>query len=59
MKNDGIYSKYFNVMALGAGTYNFEAVVTDNGNTAYSWQEYTKQKSELFLTNNFEKKVIF
>lgn len=45
MKNDGIYSKYFNVMNLGSGTYNFEAIVTDNGNTAYSWQEYTKQKN--------------
>ncbi|KAK4874647.1 hypothetical protein RN001_014007 [Aquatica leii] len=37
-KGDGIYSRYFSAAAGGPGTYTFEVTVTDNGNTAYSWQ---------------------
>lgn len=35
-KNDGIYTRYFNPVTTGAGTYQFDIQVTDNGNTAYS-----------------------
>ena len=38
-KGDGVYSRYFNVGHGGPGVYTFEVTVTDNGNTAYSWQE--------------------
>ncbi|XP_050535825.1 calcium-activated chloride channel regulator 1-like [Daktulosphaira vitifoliae] len=38
MKGDGIYSRFFNPMIGGPGTYTFEITVSDNGNTAYTWQ---------------------
>jgi hypothetical protein len=34
-----VYTRYFNVGHGGPGVYTFEVTVTDNGNTAYSWQE--------------------
>lgn len=37
-KGDGIYSRYFSAAAGGPGTYTFDVIVTDNGNTAYTWQ---------------------
>lgn len=43
MKGDGIYSRYFSPSVGGAGVYTFEVTVTDNGNTAYSWQYETRQ----------------
>jgi hypothetical protein len=38
-KGDGVYTRYFSVGHGGPGIYTFEVTVTDNGNTAYSWQE--------------------
>lgn len=38
MRGDGIYSRYFSPETGGPGVYTFEITVTDNGNTAYSWQ---------------------
>jgi len=38
-KGDGVYSSYFIMGRGGPGVYTFEVTVTDNGNTAYSWQE--------------------
>lgn len=35
-RGDGIYSRYFNPVSAGAGIYQFDIQVTDNGNTAYS-----------------------
>ncbi|XP_059491187.1 calcium-activated chloride channel regulator 1-like [Neocloeon triangulifer] len=38
-RGDGVYSRYFTGHAQGgAGTYRFEVLVDDNGNTAYTWQ---------------------
>lgn len=39
MKGDGIYSKYWSPVAGGKGSYTIDITVTDNGNTAYSWNE--------------------
>lgn len=39
MKGDGIYSKYWSPVSGGKGSYTIEITVTDNGNTAYSWNE--------------------
>lgn len=41
-KGDGIYTRYFSAAAGGPGTYTFEVTVTDNGNTAYTWQDSSK-----------------
>ncbi|GLG98032.1 Uncharacterized protein GBIM_04671 [Gryllus bimaculatus] len=38
-KGDGIYSRYFSAAGSATGLYTFEIIVTDNGNTAYSWQD--------------------
>lgn len=38
MKGDGIYSRYFSACMGGTGEYTFEVTVSDNGNTAYTWQ---------------------
>lgn len=38
-KGDGVYTRYFSPASGGPGIYMFEAVVTDNGNTAYSSQD--------------------
>lgn len=38
-RGDGVYSRYFSTLKGGAGVYTFEVVVTDNGNTAYTWKE--------------------
>ncbi|BES87543.1 Ca-activated cl channel protein [Nesidiocoris tenuis] len=38
MKGDGIYSRYFSACVGGSGEYTFEVTVSDNGNTAYTWQ---------------------
>ncbi|XP_058467189.1 calcium-activated chloride channel regulator 2-like [Malaya genurostris] len=39
-RNDGIYSRYFNADDFGgAGAYQFEVTVTDNGNMAYTRSE--------------------
>lgn len=35
-RGDGIYTRYFNPVVSGAGIYQFDIQVTDNGNTAYS-----------------------
>lgn len=43
MKGDGIYSRYFSPSVGGVGVYTFEVTVTDNGNTAYSWQTEMRQ----------------
>uniref|UniRef100_A0A1B6L3U4 Calcium-activated chloride channel N-terminal domain-containing protein n=1 Tax=Graphocephala atropunctata TaxID=36148 RepID=A0A1B6L3U4_9HEMI len=43
MKGDGIYSRYFSPSVGGPGVYTFEVTVTDNGNTAYSWQHEMRQ----------------
>nr|XP_022916415.1 calcium-activated chloride channel regulator 4-like [Onthophagus taurus] len=37
-KNDGIYSRYHNPYVSGAGNYEYQVVVNDNGNTAYIYQ---------------------
>lgn len=37
MKGDGIYSRYFNPMVGGPGTYTIEIVVSDSSTTAYTW----------------------
>jgi hypothetical protein len=37
-KGDGVYSKYINADEFGgAGVFQFDITVTDNGNTAYSF----------------------
>ncbi|XP_058812546.1 calcium-activated chloride channel regulator 1-like [Topomyia yanbarensis] len=39
-KGDGVYSRYFNAEEFGgAGAYQFEVTVSDNGNTAYALSE--------------------
>uniref|UniRef100_A0A146KVC4 Calcium-activated chloride channel regulator 4 n=1 Tax=Lygus hesperus TaxID=30085 RepID=A0A146KVC4_LYGHE len=38
MKGDGVYSRYFSACVGGSGEYTFEVTVSDNGNTAYTWQ---------------------
>lgn len=38
-KGDGVYTRYFNAGDNGPGLYNFEVIVDDNGNTAYTWTE--------------------
>ncbi|XP_014279216.1 calcium-activated chloride channel regulator 1 [Halyomorpha halys] len=38
MKGDGVYTRYFSASMGGTGDYTFEVTVTDNGNTAYTWQ---------------------
>ncbi|KAF5285903.1 hypothetical protein FQA39_LY04364 [Lamprigera yunnana] len=45
-KGDGIYCRYFSAAAGGPGTYTFEVVVTDNGNTAYTWQGNSKNSAD-------------
>ncbi|KRT85172.1 hypothetical protein AMK59_1209, partial [Oryctes borbonicus] len=37
-KGDGIYSRYFSASNTGPGVYSFEVTVSDNGNTAFTWQ---------------------
>ncbi|RZC37039.1 DUF1973, CLCA N, Activator LAG-3 and/or VWA 2 domain containing protein, partial [Asbolus verrucosus] len=41
-KGDGVYTRYFSARETGPGLYNFEVIVTDNGNTAYTWSETAK-----------------
>ncbi|XP_055587922.1 calcium-activated chloride channel regulator 1-like [Uranotaenia lowii] len=39
-KGDGVYSRYFNAEEFGgAGAYQLEVTISDNGNTAYSMAE--------------------
>ncbi|CAG9817922.1 unnamed protein product [Phaedon cochleariae] len=45
-KGDGIYTKYFSAVEWGPGFYTFEVVVSDNGNTAYTWTGSKKNENE-------------
>lgn len=38
-KGDGVYTRYFTAANGGPGIYVFEVLVTDNGNTAYSYED--------------------
>lgn len=60
MKGDGIYSRYFSPAVGGPGMYTFDVTVTDNGNTAYSWQHETRHSSntDLKLGKLFSEKLI-
>lgn len=50
-RGDGIYTRYFNPKSSGAGTYQFDIQVTDNGNTAYSLPDgYNADFSDLIDT---------
>lgn len=50
-RGDGIYTRYFNPVSSGAGTYQFDIQVTDNGNTAYSLPDgYNADFSDLIDT---------
>lgn len=37
-KGDGVYTRYFSASETGAGLYDFQVMITDNGN-AYTWTE--------------------
>ncbi|KAK9507731.1 hypothetical protein O3M35_007519 [Rhynocoris fuscipes] len=50
MKGDGVYSRYFSACMGGTGEYTFEVTVSDNGNTAYTWQ-YGHQYEGPLLTD--------
>lgn len=41
-KGDGIYTRYFSASQGGVGYYTFEAKISDNGNTAYTWSNSAK-----------------
>ncbi|KAF5270568.1 hypothetical protein FQR65_LT05466 [Abscondita terminalis] len=45
-RGDGVYTRYFSAAEGGPGTYTFEVTVTDNGNTAYTWQGSFKTRDE-------------
>lgn len=45
-KGDGVYSRYFSAAGSGPGIYTFEAVVSDNGNTAYSYSDMSGYKGK-------------
>lgn len=54
-KGDGVYTRYFSADEWGAGVYTFEVMVTDNGNTAYSWSEQQQSDGEiLFFTLSYK-----
>ncbi|KAJ8953960.1 hypothetical protein NQ318_019203 [Aromia moschata] len=44
-KGDGVYTRYFSASEWGPGLYTFEVVVTDNGNTAYTWTESSRNSA--------------
>lgn len=46
MKGDGIYSRYFNPMIGGPGTYTFEITVSDSGSIAYTWQHSSQRNAD-------------
>lgn len=41
-RGDGVYTRYFSASEWGPGLYTFEVMVTDNGNTAYTWSDTSK-----------------
>ncbi|KAJ8916134.1 hypothetical protein NQ315_004501 [Exocentrus adspersus] len=45
-KGDGVYTRYFSGVEWGPGLYTFEVVVTDNGNTAYTWTDSLKYNED-------------
>ncbi|KAJ8927304.1 hypothetical protein NQ314_020254, partial [Rhamnusium bicolor] len=45
-KGDGVYTRYFNAGEWGAGLYTFEAVISDNGNTAYTWTDSSRNNED-------------
>lgn len=51
MKGDGIYSRYFNPMVGGPGTYTFEITVSDSGSIAYTWQHNSLRNAERTAVN--------
>jgi hypothetical protein len=56
MRGDGIYTRYFDAASTGPGTYKFEFLVNDNGNTAYALAEHTFGEFNEF--NFFEEKIM-
>lgn len=52
-KGDGVYTRYFSASDSGPGLYNFEVVVTDNGNTAYTWTDSAKFDGEFSYSLTF------
>ena len=52
MKGDGIYTRYFSASMGGTGDYTFEVTVTDNGNTAYTWQYGHQYEGPLITSKN-------
>ncbi|KAG5876552.1 hypothetical protein JTB14_021458 [Gonioctena quinquepunctata] len=42
-EGDGVYTRYFSASEWGPGLYTFEVVVTDNGNTAYTWANSSRK----------------
>ena len=45
-KGDGVYTRYYNAARGGQGVYMFQVVVSDNGNTAYTWKTSFNYNSE-------------
>lgn len=43
-KGDGVYTRYFSADEWGPGFYTFEMLITDNGNTAYTWTDSSKRR---------------
>lgn len=51
-KGDGVYTRYFSAAEWGPGLYTFEVVVTDNGNTAYTWTESSRNNGKNCILNH-------
>lgn len=45
-KGDGVYTRYFSAAEWGPGLYTFEVIVSDNGNTAYTWSQNSFNSDE-------------
>lgn len=58
MKGDGIYSRYFNPMIGGPGTYTFEITVSDGGSNAYTWQHSTSRTMERNPVNSGKYRIV-
>ncbi|KAK9738117.1 hypothetical protein QE152_g10119 [Popillia japonica] len=46
-KGDGIYTRYFSAANGGPGLYTFEVTVSDNGNTAFTWQSSSDENEDV------------
>lgn len=59
MKGDGIYSRYFNPMIGGPGTYTFEITVSDSGSIAYTWQHNSQRNVDKTPVNSGKSRTVF